>query len=196
MSMEDLCSEKERLRLKYRALRQALTPQEAADASGELCRRLAEWEVLQSAERVLTYLAFGNEPDLIPLCESPSCPGMVWSAPRIEGQRLVPCLYHPHRLVRHRFGMMEPDSGSPELDPAALDVVLVPGIAFDREGGRLGFGGGFYDRLLATTGAVRVGIAHECCLADRLPCTETDLRMDWIATPSQIIECSHSGREA
>ena len=192
--MDDLSSPKETLRLKHRALRRGLTQQEVTGGSADLCRRLAEWEVLRSAERALTYVAFGNEPDLSALFTLLPSATILWAAPRVEGQQLAAHVYDPDRLVRHQFGMLEPEADSPEIDPATLDVVLVPGIAFDRQGGRPGFGGGFYDRFLTTTGAVRVGIAHECCLADRLPCTETDQRMDWVATPSQLTECPPAGR--
>jgi 5-formyltetrahydrofolate cyclo-ligase len=67
-----------------------------------------------------------------------------------------------------------------------LDVVLVPGVAFDRYGGRLGFGGGFYDRFLPTTPALRVGVTYDSCLMDELPCTQSDQRMDWIVTPGGL----------
>jgi len=80
---------------------------------------------------------------------------------------------------------LEPAADLPVVDSAALNVVLVPGVAFDRRGGRLGFGGGYYDRLLPTTPALRVGVTYDECLADALPCDEHDQRMDWIVTPSE-----------
>jgi 5-formyltetrahydrofolate cyclo-ligase len=75
------------------------------------------------------------------------------------------------------------------VDPATLDLVLVPGVAFDRRGGRLGFGGGYYDRFLPTTPALRVGVTYDECLCDALPCGEHDQRMDWVLTPTQEIRC-------
>jgi 5-formyltetrahydrofolate cyclo-ligase len=96
--------------------------------------------------------------------------------------------YDAQRLVRHRFGMLEPDADLPIVAAATLDVVLVPGVAFDRQGGRMGFGGGFYDGFLPTTDALRVGITFDDCLVDAIPCDEHDQRMDWIVTPTQTLK--------
>jgi len=86
--------------------------------------------------------------------------------------------------------MLEPAADLPVIDPATLDVVLVPGVAFDRQGGRLGFGGGYYDRLLPTTPALRIGVTYDECLCDALPCGEHDQRMDWIVTPTELFPIS------
>jgi 5-formyltetrahydrofolate cyclo-ligase len=173
------------LRRRFCSLREHLPPADVASLSDTLCQRLATWEPLQQATTVLTYLAFRNEPNLGLLLEL--LPDVHWAVPRIEGKQLVLHPYDLTRLVRHRFGMLEPAAGLPVVDPAALDVVLVPGVAFDRRGGRLGFGGGFYDRFLPTTPALRVGVTYDECLAHVLPCAEHDQRMDWIATPNALI---------
>ena len=181
--------EKPQLRRQFCTLRECLPAEEVAAASTALCRRLAAWPVLRQAQNVLTYLAFRNEPDLGLLFDL--LPHVHWVVPRIaEGQRLALHPYDPARLVRHRFGMLEPAADLPLVDPATLDLVLVPGVAFDRRGGRLGFGGGYYDRFLPTTPALRVGVTYDDCLADALPCGEHDQRMDWIVTPTQEIRCA------
>ena len=181
-------SDKSELRTHFCTLRECLPAEEIAAASAALCRRLAAWSALREVQTVLTYLAFRSEPDLSLLFDL--LPSICWAAPRIEGKELVIHPYDPTRLMRHRFGMLEPAADLPVIDPARLDVVLVPGVAFDRRGGRLGFGGGYYDRFLPTTPALCVGIAFDECLADELPCSAHDQRMDWVATPSQMIHCA------
>jgi len=176
------------------SLRERLPAEEVAAASAALCRRLAAWPPLQQPQSptsnfqppisVLTYLAFRNEPDLSPLFDL--LPHVRWAVPRIEGQRLVLHPYDPAHLVRHRFGMLEPAAALPVVAPTALNLVLVPGVAFDRRGGRLGFGGGYYDRFLPATPALRVGVTYDECMTDALPCCEHDQRMDWIVTPSEL----------
>ena len=144
---------------------------------------------------ILTYLAFRNEPDPKLLFEL--LPGIRWLVPRItEGRQMALHLYDPSRLVHHRFGMLEPAADLPTVDPAEIDVVLVPGVAFDRRGGRLGFGGGYYDRFLPTTPALRIGIAFDQCLAEQLPCGQHDQRMDWVATQSEMIDCKETEWES
>ena len=147
---------------------------------------------------MLSFLAFRNEIDLSPLFER--WPDKRWLVPRIvEDTSARPYLAlhtcDPGQLVRHRFGMLEPAADLPVVDPATLDMVLVPGVAFDRRGERLGFGGGYYDRFLPTTPALRVGIAFDQCLAEELPCGKHDQRMDWVATPTEIIHCAPLWRE-
>jgi 5-formyltetrahydrofolate cyclo-ligase len=176
---------KHELRDQFCSLRECLPAEEVAAASTVLCQRLTAWPVLQEAQAVLTYLAFRNELDLSLLFEL--LPEVHWAVPRIEGRHLVLHPYDPAHLARHRFGMLEPAADLPVVHPAALDVVLVPGVAFDRRGGRLGFGGGYYDRFLPTTPALRVGVTYDECLADELPCGEHDQRMDRIVTPSVLI---------
>ncbi len=181
--------DKTQLRRNFRSLREHLSAADVAAASTAICQRLAGWLNEQAAEQILTYLAFHNEPDLRLLFEL--LPHVHWVVPRIiAGRRMTLHPYDPARLVRHRFGMLEPAADLPLIDPSTLDLVLTPGVAFDRRGGRLGFGGGYYDRLLLTTPALRVGITYDVCLADALPCEEHDQRMDWVMTPTQEIRCA------
>jgi len=175
---------KSELRRHFCSLREGLPAEEVTTASVALCQRLAAWPVLQEAKTILTYLAFRNEPDLSFLFDL--LPQVCWTAPRIEEQRLILHPYDPTRLVRHRFGMLEPAADLLVVDPTTLDLILVPGVAFDRRGGRLGFGGGYYDRFLPTTPALRVGVTYDLCLTDELPCSEHDQRMEWIVTPGEL----------
>jgi 5-formyltetrahydrofolate cyclo-ligase len=201
--------DKPELRAHFCTLRECLPAEDVAAASAVLCQRLTTWLrgrgdapnkeqlnkkaaleecVALTHPTILTYLAFRNEPDLNPLFDL--LPDVNWVVPRIvEEQRLVLHPYDPVRLKRHRFGMLEPAADLPVVDPTTPDVVLVPGVAFDRRGGRLGFGGGYYDRFLSTTPALRIGIAFDQCLVEELPCGEHDQQMDWVATPSEMIKC-------
>jgi 5-formyltetrahydrofolate cyclo-ligase len=186
--------DKPQLRRQFCSLRECLPAEEVADASAALCQRLANWPVLREARIILTYLAFRNEPDLSPLFDL--LPHIQWAVPRIERQRLLAHPYDSARLVRHRFGMLEPAPDLPVIEPSTLDVILVPGVAFDRRGGRLGFGGGFYDRFLPTTPALRVAATYDECLCEALPCSKHDQHMDWVVTPTEEIHCAPLWRRA
>lgn len=179
---------KDERREKYCDIREGLSESEVVEASEALCRRLARMTLLKEAGSVLSYLAFRNELDLGLLFDL--LPSIHWVLPRIDGKRLVLHPYEPERLIRHPYGMLEPPADAPTVTPEELDVVLVPGVSFDPSGGRLGFGGGFYDRFLVRTPAARVGICYDRCLAERLPCADHDQRMDWVVTPSTAMHCA------
>ncbi|NLE44568.1 MAG: 5-formyltetrahydrofolate cyclo-ligase [Chloroflexi bacterium] len=189
MALQD----KPHLRRFHTAYRNSLTREEVASASFAVCRQLASWPLFSNASTVLTYIAFRNEIDLSGLL--PEFPEIQWAAPRIVERGMCVHAYDPTRLVRHPFGMMEPAKSLPAIAPEEIDLVFVPGLAFDRKGGRLGFGGGYYDRFLPTTRAIRIGITYDANLVDRLPHAEWDQRVHWIATPSTILRCSTTTSE-
>ena len=169
------------LRRELLAARAAFDPAGLTEASLAVCHRLAAWPVFQNARVVLAYLAFRDELSLQTLIDAH--PDKTWALPRIEkGSRLAIHRYQPGRLVPHRWGVPEPSIDAPLVPLQEIDLVLAPGVGFDRQGGRLGFGGGYYDRLLTQLDAVRVGIVHPVTLVDAIPCSDHDCRMDWVAT--------------
>ncbi len=120
-----------------------------------------------------------------------------------ERKRVLCPRVRPHGQLEHReisaltqitdsaFGLREP---SPELappaDPASADLIVVPGVAFAEDGARLGMGGGYYDRFLATQTTPRVGLAYELQLAASLPRAPHDESVDLIVTELRAIHCS------
>jgi 5-formyltetrahydrofolate cyclo-ligase len=156
--------------------------------SARLSWHLRIWHRWKSATTVCAFSALGDEPDV--LCPWPDDKRIA--LPRVEGHEMSMWWADgPASLVRGKFGIPEP---APGARPAgtAFDLILVPGVAFDRGGGRLGRGRGFYDRFLAQASGFFVGI----CLDDRLisdvPVEAHDMRMDAVVTPSGIISCSGS----
>ena len=175
------------LRARCRALRDAMTAQAVASVSERIYQRLVEWPAFRQAQTVMAYMAFGNEVSLLPLMNQSR--DKRWVIPRTvtePGPRLILHLYDPARLVRHRFGMLEPDVSLPVVEPGELDLVLVPGLAFDRRGYRLGFGGGFYDRFLPHVTAGKVGIVATALLVEHVPNDHFDQRVDYVASEAGI----------
>jgi len=128
-----------------------------------------------------------DEVDLTQLFELDRC---QFLAPRIDHRdELALHLYDEDDLQRHRMGFDEPRGASQMVDPEDVDVVLVPGLAFDRGGGRLGRGRGYYDRLLQRLpqGVAVVGVTVEAAVVDSVPMDETDHRVGWLATESGVI---------
>jgi len=177
------------LRARCRALREAMTLEQVALASARVCGHLAAWPAFQQAQTVMIYMAFGKEINLTPLVER--FPARRWVIPRTLARpepHLILHPYDPARLVRHRFGMLEPDPHLPIIEPGDLEMVLAPGLVYDRRGYRVGYGGGYYDRLLACVTAVKVGIAYAALMMDRIPNDEFDQPVDWLASEMGICQ--------
>jgi 5-formyltetrahydrofolate cyclo-ligase len=183
-----MTTDKRELRQRFRQLREGFDEEYAKASSEAVVQNLVNWPLLQTAQTALSYLAFRNEIDLSPLFEL--MPHISWIVPRVSGPQLILHIHDRQRLVRHRFGMLEPAPDLPQIEPGDLDLVLVPGVAFDRRGGRLGFGGGYYDRLLPLTAAWRVGVTYDQTLVNRLPVHEHDQLVHWIVTPTQRLDCT------
>ncbi len=196
--------EKARLRRQCHEIREKIPPEMVGKSSQAVCDYLSSWPPFQQARTVLSFLAFRNEIDLGQLFERWT--DKRWLVPRVvEGAELAPeqrpylvlHRYNPRRLVRHRFGMLEPESNLPNADPSEIEMVLVPGVAFDRQGGRLGYGGGFYDRLLPLASqSVRVGITYDILVLDAIPMAPWDCRVEWLVTPQGLIRTGLEPQEA
>jgi 5-formyltetrahydrofolate cyclo-ligase len=91
------------------------------------------------------------------------------------------------------FGVPEPVDKCPEVDTGDIDLVIMPGIAFDREGGRIGYGGGFYDRFLIKMERKvdRIAPAYDFQVVDEVPVDLWDIRIDGIITNREIINVNH-----
>ena len=154
-----LPSEKSDLRRRFAALRHSIPAAERAPAEAAIRDRLFALEAWREAPLICGYMSTKGELDLLPVWERAAAEGKGYALPvtvtdakegrmvfrRTEG-------YAPHGLIPARFGIPEPDESCPTLGDVdvARALILVPGLAFDAEGYRLGWGGGYYDRFLAS----------------------------------------------
>jgi len=171
---------KSRLRRDLDARRKAVADDEVASATARLCAHVRAWPEFARTRHLVLYAPRRYEIDPSSLEDG----GMTTYYPRVEGRTLTFRRSRRRDLGPGPFGVPEPAVDAPLLDPDASDVlVLVPGVAFDRRGGRLGTGRGFYDRALPTiSGARRVGLALDALLVERVPIDVWDVPMDAIAT--------------
>ncbi|MGQ9524699.1 MAG: 5-formyltetrahydrofolate cyclo-ligase [Armatimonadota bacterium] len=184
-------AEKERLRREVLIQRRSLPPERVA-AAGELAavRAAALPEVL-AARHVMVYLTYKSELPTEPLVKALRSAGKALYAPRIDlatGTLFVACLPPEATLRAGPYGVSEPID-TPCVPVHQLDVVFVPGVAFDRLGRRLGFGKGYYDRFLTTPGlrAVKVGLAFGVQLVPEVPAGPVDAPVDIVVTESETI---------
>lgn len=177
-------------------VRRWLRAQDAADFAAQ-AERLRNALLVSPAWRggrvVLATLPLSDEPDLTPLFPLAIAQGKRVALPAFNprigryGAREVAAGATP--FVQGPHGAMEPGDGCPWIDPEALDLVLTPGLAFDASGARLGRGGGWFDRLLGESGAVRCGVAFDGQIQPSVPVEPHDCRMDWLATPQGVWRC-------
>jgi len=156
-----------------------------------------------AAGTVLCFASFRSEVDTTPLIAWWLARDAVVALPRIVGAHHMEAYAVTDLqsdLVAGRWDIPEPRPGLPLVDPVAIDVVIVPGSAFDRAGGRMGYGGGFYDTFLARLrpDARRIGICFDLQVVERVPCETHDLCVDLVVTESRAIEtgCRPAGAEA
>ncbi|MBU0714454.1 MAG: 5-formyltetrahydrofolate cyclo-ligase [Verrucomicrobia bacterium] len=204
---------KESIRTEMRARRAVLTPPGIRQASTRIQRavmKLPEWA---AARRVCVYLALPNEVQtrrLLAVCWKTGKQVLVpayrkkvrrYDLARLEsddpvkaGHWAVPEPTRPRWAIPNRATL---NRVTPNwVTPARVDLVVIPGLAFDRTGGRLGRGGGHYDRLLAGMAlqqAFKVGLALECQMAARVPMDARDIRLDAVVTERAVYRRQKNG---
>jgi 5-formyltetrahydrofolate cyclo-ligase len=192
MNSAELKRQKRAIRTEVRAARDALAPDERERRSLRIRDRFLALPELETASTVMLFWSFGSEVDTAPLLRSLVERGVMAALPRIVDGELEPRTYRPGDPVTETpFGACEPACGE-VLDPPALDVIVTPGIAFDRAGRRVGYGGGYYDRFFGRTrpDSLRVGVAFEVQLVDGdLPGGHFDLPVHAIVTGSEVVRC-------
>ena len=182
---------KQALRARILAARDALDPAQRATGAQAIASRIAELPSFDGAAMVLATLPFGSEWDVRPLAQAALDRGKSIVLPRVDAAT--------RRLVLHRVEDLDADvspgfRGIPEpvprtaiVRPADIDCVLVPGVAFDSAGRRLGYGGGYYDRLLPhlRPGVARIAGAFDLQVVDEVPVDAHDLAVDVVVTPTR-----------
>ena len=177
--------------------RQAMPQRIWQEKSASICRHLQAWPVFTRSRLTLAYCSFRGEPDLGLLLKQQR----VWGLPRCEDKTL-----HWHRwfptcqwpLRTGTYGITEPDPASPLVDPRRVDLILVPCLACDVNGYRLGYGGGFYDRMLSHptwANKTTIGIVFEYARLPQLPRAAWDIPLSGICTESSLF-LSPSYRDA
>ena len=200
MRASELKRAKRDIRRSVLAARDALGEAERIARSTVIHRRFLALPELEGAGVVMGFWSFGSEVSTPPLLDALHARGIRVCLPRIEGGRdLEAVVYEPgHPLTGTSFGGREPADGT-ILTPEALDLVVAPGVAFDRSGHRVGYGGGFYDRFLRRTrrGAPRIALAFDLqVLPHELPAGSFDLGVDAIVTEAETIRCTPGRSEA
>ncbi|MBP6837114.1 MAG: 5-formyltetrahydrofolate cyclo-ligase [Kofleriaceae bacterium] len=192
-----LAAHKHALRLQLRAARDAAPPSAIAAESAAVAQRIdhAVLAAMPAGAVVALYAARGSELDPHPIAMLARRRGLRLAYPRVAevdgGRELVFALAHDEELVPGGFGLREPALAAPLVALGDIDCFLVPGLAFDRAGHRLGYGKGFYDRALAVARSVRpahvaVGLGLRLQLVPSVPVGPLDHTLTHVATADGV----------
>lgn len=192
---------KAKIRKKILDERRSLSPDEVAAGSREIAKRLFARPEFQGAKTVMFYVSRGGEVDTSQMIRKTLEIGRRVAVPVIkeEGRRLLPVLISdPDReLCRSSRGIPEPEMKSTRfVPPRDLDLIILPGVAFDRTGNRLGRGGAFYDNFLKAVrpGVPKIALAFHRQLVDKISPDPHDVAVDLIITEKTTIECEKTNR--
>ena len=191
-----ISAEKSQARRLVRQAIRRMTRVQREHCSAEIARLVLQLPECRAASVVMGFLPLPDEPDTLPLLAKLIRMGKTVCVPHtlVKERRMFPVhLRVIAGLTAGECGIPEPASQEP-CDPASIDLLLIPARAFDKEGNRLGRGGGFYDRFLAHDAprGVRCGIGFSCQLLDSVPHTDTDVPMDIIVTDAGTLRMKGS----
>lgn len=181
--------DKRELRRYLLSTRQQLTEQQWRDRSSALCQQLAASPVYRQAKTILAYFSFRREPDLRELI---SAGDRRWGFPRCVGKSLHWHYWQPDEpLQEGTYGILEPRDTAPVCQPFEVDLILVPAVACDPLGYRLGYGGGYYDRLFSQREwhvPATVGIVFENAIVPQVPIDPWDRPLKGVCTDKRWLE--------
>jgi 5-formyltetrahydrofolate cyclo-ligase len=183
-------SPKQAVREVLLAARRRLSGEERARLSRRIAERLVALELFSRSRTVALYAAMGAEVDTSEVARSAAAAGKRVVFPRFERQHaLAFAECSPEALVPASHGTREPPPGAPAVPLAAIDLVLVPGVAFDLHCRRLGRGRGHYDATLAalSPGTARVGLAFELQVLPAVPVEPHDAPLDAVVTEARVL---------
>ncbi|MGA3164442.1 MAG: 5-formyltetrahydrofolate cyclo-ligase [Verrucomicrobiota bacterium] len=188
----DLNFQKAALRKQIRGILQKIPPAARGALSAQIRDRLKEQVFWKNTGSVLFFAPASNEVDVWPLLEEALNAGKTAALPRFDStdQSYVACRVQNLRseIVAGEFGIREPAAKCVEIPLSKFDLVLVPGVAFDLQGHRLGRGRGFYDRLLAEVRGVKCGVAFDEQLASEVPAGMLDVQVNFILTATRCVK--------
>lgn len=192
---DDTRREKELLRQRLRLARRGLSAAAISTLSREICRHVCQWPVFLRAATVMSFMSLADEVDTACINEAILYQGKTLCIPYLPGPQGV---MEPAVIAdpagdtkRGRYGLRVPREDRLRLlSPRQLDLLLVPGVAFDRQGHRLGMGGGYYDRFIPRlAGAITVGVGFSLQMVAHVPTEKWDKPLHYVVSEQGLCRC-------
>jgi 5-formyltetrahydrofolate cyclo-ligase len=183
---------KARLRARMREALDAMSEVDRHHASHVACTRLVNLDAFRHASVLMLYMSLATEVDTTPIAIRAFQTGKTVCVPRVDWQRrdMVPVevsSFDDHFMETDEHGIRTPRGGRLVV-PSSIDLVVVPGLAFDAQGGRLGRGGGFYDRVLGRVHRTTrtIGLAFDVQIVDEVPADVRDMTVGSVVTERRV----------
>ena len=178
---------KKQLRTEIITKRASLSATDWQEKNKKTCKNLENHLLFQEAKTILAYFSIRQEPDLTTLFST----NHNWGFPRCVNKSLIWHSWQPKEpLLTGKYGILEPSPNAPVIKPENVDLILIPAVACDYNGYRLGYGGGFYDRLLNSPqwhSIPTIGIIFEFALFSQLPYEPWDQKLKAICTDKDVL---------
>ncbi|MFH1256119.1 MAG: 5-formyltetrahydrofolate cyclo-ligase [Candidatus Diapherotrites archaeon] len=184
--------EKQLLREKALAKRGALSAKQVREKSRKIAERLFRLREFIEAKNIFCYMGFGNEVQTRKITEGALKSGKGVFVPKVKGKKMLACAFTSFKAMeKSAFGIFEPKKCR-SIPLKKIDLVIAPGLAFDRKLNRLGFGKGFYDRFLKKLPkkTKRIALAFECQVFGKVPAEKKDEKMDFVVTEKRVLRSS------
>lgn len=199
MKSTEIKQTKKEIREQYRRIREALPPEMRKSADEMIAKRLFDCAFYQNARFIYCYASLKDEAGTNMIIEEALRNGKRVALPRVRGKRRMEfCFIKSPADLKHGFmGIKEPGPWCPKAPAPFKDsVVVMPGIAFDRNGTRAGYGGGYYDTYLeGHAECIKAALAYSVQIAPEIPAAPADIKVDMIVTEKELIICSQDFRE-
>ena len=187
---------KKEIRKKILELKDKLPEEIIREKSDSIFNHLNKTEFYNKANNVMLYVSFGTEVMTKPIIDDLLSKGkrvfIPVTVPKTKALIVSELKNYDDDLVVGHFGVMEPkEEALRPVEPNILDLVIVPGVAFDLKGYRIGYGGGYYDRFIPRLSdkATTVSLAFDIQLIDTVPVSEYDIAVEYIITENRFIKC-------
>ena len=170
-----------------KALRKSLSKEEIEYRSRKVCGFLFDMEFFKSSQIVCVYMNAFNEVATETVIKNCIMDNKKVVVPVVNGDEIFLSEFSDEQ-EKGAFGIFEPVKKK-YFDPAMVDIFIVPGLAFDESGSRLGFGKGYYDKLLKNTKGKKIGFLYDFQLVNLVKKEPHDILMDYLITESRVINC-------
>ena len=186
--MSEIRTQKLEMREKYLAVRDAFPPEQKEAFDSKILRRLTASITYRHSTDILLYASVRNEVDTWPIFEAAIKDGKRVAFPCCMSDNTMVFRYVTDRnmLSERTFGILEPHPECEECTPTNFSLLIVPGLVFDKNGYRIGYGKGFYDRYLSTFGGVSIGLVYSKLLLPEVPRGRYDRHVDVIISEKGV----------